>query len=745
MKNFNEWLINKLPFLVPFQDSHIISGSYDFSMKMDVSFGSNNPLNIFLQSSKKNNESSVHNIHFSLSGSLPELQFVKRIRNTPFFISSLTCAEYSLYIIDFYEWVPETTIYRIFYFQSIHTDNNLEINLLTQHEQLNSGMYKIDDYYLSFLNPVSGMVKGSTLKISNSPKGNPEDVLIMSFSEKENGPLNVSMDSLLKRLNHLIVTADKNHILNDIKIQNKKKRHRIDELWSGQKGLHPDRAINKYVLDDNFSNHVVLLWTIELARYMGWENIIETRVKNKYLDLCKKSGKNFQEIYDAYFNTNENPDKIIELLQSWWNQYSLPLYQMKLEQDLQVNPSAIFIIFSLAMQMKLPWYKELYRLCDFFRQEPQIELLAHLIQLVVIRNGEKDTIEIVPGPEPVGNIKQIKRGETEYRYTQFGKVRFTSLYLDNVKRLKFDKEVIINHNKTGNQIKIIPNIIPAELNRFRTNNILIQPDKNSYQVPLIWKKADLTIPGCRIRWIFKKDRFQLTCQPDKNSKLLKIDKNVIDLNEAQKITYYHPMEKSKNTAILKLFEYSGRSFFINPGPLEYKAQIVGWIQDRYGLVVDHLNLRLNSQHSHCHRVEAGILNLSFSASSKFDSLRLFTKKMENLIPIRKIENRVFNKLLTYSHRGSDGILLIIIDDQINTPKDVIQQMLLKYLGFLPLVLYKSEVKKNLNTEYLILVENTDVLYRIEKNKKYSNSSVLTINYPEGIQKLFSILSDQHRN
>ncbi len=742
MSDLKNWLISKLPVLVPCQISEVISGTQQLSFKFETLNGTDDPLCLKVRSKKKNNTIIGESINFSISGEVSELQFVKRLQNTPFFISSLANENYTLYIIDFYDWAPVTTLYRVFYFQYISNNKKLEVRLPSIHKKLGQNIYSIQDWYFTYTRSGSEKVVNSTLKFPFSEDETRGQIFVFSFSEKQPSSEDLSIKPLLARINKLEAQARKYHILHDLKIQDRKKQQILDELWSRQKGLNPDRKLNKSQSDEEFFNSDVFLWTVELCRYMGWNGLLDIKAKKKFQNLIKGPQNNKMFFYHAYFQDQYTPDEIIETLQSWWDQYSLPLYRMKFKKELQTNPSLIFMIYSLALQMQLPWGNELYRLSNFFYQEPQIALLAYLFQLLIVRTGKDNTIQISPGPGSGGNVKTLKRGETEYRHTRFGKIRFTSLREENVELLKIDKEVILNHNETLDQIAIKPNIIPIELKSLRTNNISIQINKSIYQVPLIWKKAELSIPGCRIRWIFKKDRFQLTCQADKSIPTVKIDKEVVNLKNTQKAKYYHPVGKSENTGVFKLLDISGRSYFLNQDISETTAHIIGWIQDRHGLLVDYLNIRINSHQILCRVQESGIFNKSFSIPPNLDSIGIVSKKMYKIIPIRKIENRVNIKLMTYFPRENKGTFLVVLNDEFKIRKDEIQHLFLEYLGFIPFILYKSDIKKRLNTDHLVIIGEIDTLYKFEEVSTFSKSSLLSIGYPDGIKNLFKILSGQ---
>jgi len=741
MNDLQNWLINRLPSLLPCQVSEIISGTQKLSLEFGSLNGINDPLSLKVQSKKYTKNSVEDIITFSVAGIQLYYQFVKRLQKTPFFISSFANEDLNLYIIDFYEWIPTTIIYRIFYFQSFSKDITLQVKLPSKHKNPSRDVYNFNDWYFAHTASESKTIDGSTIELPISKDEAGQHIFVFSFSEKQPLLDNLSVSSLTTKLNHLESETLKYHILNDITIQDRKKQLIIDELWSWQKGLNPDRKFNNFQSDQEFFETDDFLWAFELCRYMGWDSSLDTKYKKKNQQLVKGSENNQNFFLETYFQEKNTSDDLIGVLQSWWDQYSLPLYRMKFLRELKANPSLIFIIYSLALQMHLPWAIELYRLSDFFYQNPQMALLAYLFQFLMIRNGGNNTTQIYSGPVAGGNVKKLRRAKTEYSFTRFTNTRYTTLCEGKTELLKIDKDVILNHNDKIDHIAIIPNIIPFDLKSLRTNNISIETDKCVYQVPLIWKKAEFSIPGCRIRWTFKKDRFQLTCQANKSITEIKIDNDVIDLATTRKARYYHQVKKSEYGGVFRLYDISGRSFLIIQERVKGNAQIIGWIQDRNGLLVDNLNIQINSRQIFCRYPESGLFHKSVTVSQDLDNIKVLAKKIHLNIPIKMVDNKSNIKLIRYSPIEDKGTIIVVIDDEFQTRKTEIQQQFLECLGFIPFILNRSEIKKSLITSPLIFIGNIDSPDKLKEKNKFSGVSLLTISTPDEIIKLFGILID----
>jgi len=740
MNDLKQWLLAKLPVLVPYNISPVLSGTQDFSIKFGTLDGNEDPFNLTLKSKKKN-DYSYDDIRFSLSGETPELQSIKRLRKTPFLISSLSYENSGIFIVDFYEWEPITLIYRIFYFQSLSENKNLEIQLPKDYIQTDPNIFKIRNTSFTVNGSSSMQATESTLKIPLSVDKNGDQVFICSLSEKHRLSHELSINSLIVKINKLENLAQKYHILNKIKIQNRKKQDILDELWFTQKGINPDRQLNKSFYEDTLNDDGAFLWAVRLIHYMGWNGLNNDKIKKKYQHSISEFHDNYKFFVDSYFKNNYESDGLIDSLQSWWDQFSLPLYRLKFKRELKYNPSLVFVIYSLSLHLKLPWSQDLYLLSNSFCEEPQIAILAHLNQLIIILDDKKNTIKVIPGPVIAGNVKSLRRGGADFCYTNFGNKYFTSLYQENTELIRIDKEVILLLNQTQNTITVKPNIIPLELNRFYNNDISIQLNNKKYKIPLIWKKAELSLQDCRIRWIFKKDRFQITIHSSKSLSSIKIEDKVVDLTD-EKITYYHSIVNSVNTAVIKLLDISGRSYILNRDNSKNTVQLIGWIQDRHGLFVDRYNIRLNYRQILSRPQESGHIRRSFSLPSKFDRVAIFSKKIYQDIPIKRIKNMAFRNLMLCSPHEGNSMILAVLNDKLKNQKTDIEHLFFDLLGFIPFILYKSETTKGLNNQYVVHIDPTDTRYKSENNSDYSKSFGLSLSYPEGLKTLFDLVSEK---
>jgi hypothetical protein len=733
MNDLQNWLISRIPSLVPCHLPEINFGTDRLSLKYDSRNEITNPLSLRVQSRNEKNDLTEDGLNFTVSGQSPEIQFIKRMQHTPFYISSLSGTTYNMYLIDFYEWSPVTTIFRIFYFHSIEPDSKIELRVSAPSQTDDGNINQDQKFYLSHSGIGKNEVKDEYLTIEVSEKDTKNRILILTLSENQTLPGDLSIKSILEKLGKLESVVKTSHILNDLKIQNVKIRQLIDELWNRQKGLNPDRSLQTV-------DGITDIWSHELCQYMGW-SISGSTTKTKLMNLLKDSDPIKELYYKAYFTDSYTLDEIIESLQAWWDQYSLPLYRMKLLRMIQTDPSLIFVIYLLAHQMRLPWYEQLYDMSHNFFKTPQIALLACLFQIAILKTGKDNIVRIIPGAGYTGNVGALRRGDIEYAYTHFGRFHFSALVKKNVELLKINKKVILSHNRNLDQLTVSPDLPTAKLDKLRTNPIVIQIDKTVIQIPLLWKKSEILLPDCRIRWIFKKDRFQFTCQAKKPGISLKINDQYIDFTQSNHAHYYHPVEKSGNGSSFNLFDRWGRSYTMNQYTPRENVNLIGWIQDRYGLLVEKYNLGINFHQIPKVVNASGSINVFFEINSNLDKIRIASKKRIENIPIRKITDSRKINLMSYLHTESKGTLVVIVDDELKIQKREFEKLFLSTIGFIPLIYYKSEIKKKINNPFLIFIGERDTMSQIREIKGLSKVPLLSISYPEGILQLNKILSD----
>lgn len=268
MNVIQNWMLSKLPFLVPCQLPDVISGTSELSLNFKSNPDYDDPLSNTIHSMDRSHKISKDDLRYSILKSRPEIQFVKRLQDTPYYISCLVDAKFTLYVIDFYTWAPVTTIYRIFYFQSMDQDIEIELNLPEQVEMKTGNRYQIKDWNITSLVSSRADSDSTNTNLLFTENDLEEQCLVFALSKERQQLSDLSVVSLLNKFNQLQEDIKKSHILTDLKIQDTRMQRRIDEMWHRQKGINPERQTNNKFDDLNVTD----IWAIELCHYMGWKD-----------------------------------------------------------------------------------------------------------------------------------------------------------------------------------------------------------------------------------------------------------------------------------------------------------------------------------------------------------------------------------------------------------------------------------------------------------------------------------------
>jgi hypothetical protein len=734
MSKFQNWLLSKLPLLIPTRLPGIEYGS----KRLSIQFGSQNnstinPLDIRVKSCQNSLACKENVLVYSLSGKSPELQFTKRIKNTPIYLSCLSNERYNLYIVDFFEWIPFTTLYRALYFQSVIEDVHIELQFHDSVKKYDDQICQLKDWYFSYPKNTNLNLKGKKLAGSFSAKDLFQKLFIFSYSEDQSAGSDLSPEILTEKLAQLETKVTKNHILQCLKIQDIERIELIDELWFRQKEISPDRKINSH---DTSSS----IWKDELIRYMGWGNFQNAR-REIQIDYNEDKPESIKGIlYDAYFKEKYDEEMIKNLIQKWWDQYSLPIFHLKLSKLIQTDVFLVFIIYSFALRMQLPWAGLLHQLANSFYHIPQLALLSYLFQIAMLKIEDNRSIKFIPGPGIKGNVGIVKRADIEYRQTRFGKVQFTSLSKQNSQFIKINKRVVLVHNRKLDHFTLVPHLISVSDRDLFHNPIVVEVDARFYQIPLVWKKAEITLPGCRIRWILKKERFQLTCNVKSSVSSLKIDDHVIDITHSNHVKFYYPVKKTDRKGIIQLYDDRGRSFVMQNDLSTKKVFLLGWLEDRYGLIAEKFNICIKSRQIPQSANESGFINTSFSLPADVDKIEVKSKHLSNIVYIYRIIDTVKVKLLTFHPLLSKGIILVVYDDKLGPIKKELEQFFHSTFGFTPLILSSEQITKSHNIKIMILVGEEKNLSQLQKKKAFANSLILPLRFPINTREFLRILS-----
>ncbi len=741
MTELKKWIINTLPELVPCNMPDTRSGPFGYSIRFGTSSHIYDPLSIEYLINTGNITDSTSRLKFSLEGINFHHSITKRIQSTPFYLSSISSENCVVYIIDFYEWDPSPTNFRIFYFQTHLKNAVLKVQLPGASRLENKNVFHIKNWFFGYHGANSDDFLKNVLSVRLNKEQSEDLFLIFTLSPEQPALEELTLKKVLSKLNQVQDQARKNNILRFIRVQNPEIESTIDELWSRNKSLSPELKADQVFLKNVKSHLQVARWTREICQLLLWK-VPFVSIQDVLTEPADQqemiSGLAWPEslIFGAYFFNETSPKEIMDFLQKWWDQYSLPLYQIKLEQDLAMNPEKIFLIYVLAVRYRLTWSENLYIICNNFSEWPHFALLAYLQKLFGMKFGLDNSMQFYPGTLWKSNVKEIKRGIHTYRYTRFGKKIYTSLMENTKQILKIDKEVVLTYDQRKQELSILPSSPPSDRQKLRLNFLKIKINEFCFQIPFLWKKLDLSLFDLKIRWIFKKDRFQITFHKGKQNNEFEIDGEPFSFNTTTRLIYYHRVKSSPSTFGIKVSDEQGRSYFIDHKDSHRKSIVTGWIQDRHGLFIENFNIRYGSRQKVMSVPESGFITSPLLLPQIVKQFKVQAKRIVNTQSLNVVNDPVIKRYLNYSPQHGKGNLIVVLDDEwVNNLNDI-SKYFDKYLSFQPIFIFKSEIQGKLDSTQIIYIDANEEDCHTKEKSSFSNSPFLSIGFKGNMEKIF---------
>jgi hypothetical protein len=364
-------------------------------------------------------------------------------------------------------------------------------------------------------------------------------------------------------LKYLVGEAQRNHIWNYFFSSDHKVQAAIDDLWTGQKAIMPDWKIARTILNNPLLYQAELTWVIEIALYFNnWELLKEIRqfLQQEFANIkhhsrllflynrlgrltaadsagqlatvkqlsavdpflgclgntaqmaagCSELGEE-QIIYREYFCGNGEEVTIAALLQNYWNRLSLPLFGCKLDRELKENPEKIILLYLLGLDYGLPLVNTLAAKISETVNVPLLRLFVLLQQQIQKKNAGNAEYYFKDG------CRQNYSGKTLYLFDQsslhinrYGKKFYVRYLSADYFCFRIDKRIKCHVDNSRQRIDIYADVSLYQQNTATDRRTEIQAGAYKISWPWLWPKAEVLCSDLRLRWIFKKRRFQIT-------------------------------------------------------------------------------------------------------------------------------------------------------------------------------------------------------------------------------------------
>jgi hypothetical protein len=726
--------LNILSELVPYDYKEVITGSSGLFIKYKCADGKADPLNIWMNSTHLFGSSHT-GLNYKLNFSpINRYIFTKRIKKTPFFVNYLRADDFDIYVLDFNCREPAPVIYRLFFFRNIYMNHVLRMCLPEGFSSQSKMISGSDRYYFNYRISAKSELQSGELAIQAG--ANQDILMIQAFSTNAESVNDLEISHVFSLLNNNIDETKENHIEHNISAQNPEIMKTLDTLWSRIKVLSPGKKPPAVMNLSGEYQEQIRFATAEIGKFFGWPYVTG---KSKTIENPKGdfSENLLDRIWNLYNNESMENNLIVGKLQSWWDRYSLPIYDFRFNSILEESPEKLFVAFVLAQWFRLPWGKKLLIRCNHFKSVPELEFLAFLNQLVQIRTSGKETITVKKGSLHGGNFIKFHRGKIAIHFSRFGKREFSGLTHDDMCICKMDKAITIQYDADTRCVHVLPDIGINEYRISKENILRLKANKYKINANLLWKKAELQHGDLRLRWILKKRRFQFTFRKKGEVIDLEVNDKKIKLLPSDRIKLYQSIRIIDPNAGFSIYDGEGRSFVMNKNyPQDF--MLVGWLQNQYGLLVNKINFKAG---------EGTSMLLSGPESGRFShGLTLHGFSGHASVQIKKhiaqIETPVLSdprqlKILNFSAVASGGHLLTILEPAMLKKKDSVRLLFIKEFGFSPELISFKEFSSIKRGNPALLIESGAAQVRDGKRAKEMNHLTFPIKYLNKSEDIFA--------
>lgn len=490
----------------------------------------------------------------------------------------------------------------------------------------------------------------------------------------------------------------------------------IDQLWAKLPHIGPGRYLKIDKISNTGNNVSYFFWIQELYMYFGWSD--ELSAAGKTIKEQEKRDKKKGKYLEHLSSVTEAYRKLDEQLQQDWEYYQYAVLKFHLKKLVHDNPDEFIAMGLLAYRRQFAWANQLKeRIAPLlpFDLILLFDLLTRLNQALAY-STRKNSACIANNSLQAGMLSFTRKQNQEYKFYSRGNKRYSLLSLENLS-FKIDKQVIFFIDITGKTITIHPHIHRPPLQLPQTKNITLAIGGDSFNIPLIWSQFTVELNGTRIRFLFKKNRFQLSIKKRTPTEKIIIEKSEIPNNNQRYSKFYIPIVKGKSSINIELLDLNNVRLR-SCGPHIGKIIFRGSGLDRNGLLSEQfrlsaaetkktLNLSTNNFQSDPIPVSAGKELYKFS---------FFTKQSDPLHISIKNSTGVLWKIIT----SDPGRLNIFLSSQKSNLENIVREQCIKKLSFVPRISMLHQLRER--PECLPLIIGDDAEFKILE--EYRNFKII---------------------
>jgi len=512
------------------------------------------------------------------------------------------------------------------------------------------------------------------------------------------------------------------HPLSSLNSRDKQLLNDIDNNWANITGISEENLINDnsylFWLQEIFIHFYKINELSQFYKPYSTDEINEDKdLKDSYNRFQCIIGENLPDlssnmndsVFKEYIFLQKDKDPLYEYIQSSWRKIAYPAKEIYFSHKLNENPNEYISLLLLAVRENFFWYPLLYEKIKKNLTDKKLLLIISLLYKLKQHSNIKiikDEISFSPQEQEVINNKIfISSINTIISfYKSYGKYVTNFSEKNSGLQFKIDKKVNFLFTKSENLLQLSPFVYQPPFDIVFSNVISVKINNYNLKIPLIWRQFSIQMNSCRVKFLLKKKRWQLTFKIDENIKNIYIDEEEI--------------------------QFSAKRYF----SIDYNNEITGSksylnVYDKYGIQQDYIPKGIKEMFLRGIGIRSnGLLAESFNINRKKSAKSLIintNKKNVELIPVNNgqvnwsITTAKFNRQIITLNRESGLItgikympaadlrykLIILIETLSDEEISIINNLFYKHFRFYPQIIKAGERYLSKERFYIIISKN----------------------------------------
>jgi hypothetical protein len=492
----------------------------------------------------------------------------------------------------------------------------------------------------------------------------------------------------------------------------------IDKYWSEIPIYHIDKK--NIATIENATQYIL---SNELKQFINYDSIISDNYKGHPSSYFFKT---------VISEEKKDSAPTLKYLQNFWNTISLPAKKQILLNLLLQNSEEIISFLLLAYHYNFWWAdvaeKYFQNLLDQIKPDylPLFKLVFRLKKQFNI-SKQKSSIRVNFNPSDDNHTYTLPAGRIFVKQVSLKHRKSNSLIINDLK-IKINKDADVVFQNKDNSVFIKPHSYQYDE---KIDTLLIKINEYYCQIPLCWRSFTLSFQNVRFKFLFKKNRYQISVKSVKWIKKLNVGPDEIEFKESiyQKVH----LKKLRQKPVLNVYFYDKKGRSLVPDELPYNNEVVMQVMasDYNGFLADRIQMKKLGK-------KVWVLN---AFSNKQERLKIdepFSLWIPKC-PIVEI-NPCFSKSLVHDIKNTEAELLPILTgifvEDIATSNEILDLLkntfAMNFRSFSTKDIYKSNFRFNIMIIHKQLIEYSQIhSYTYHKEltiKAAGNIKVIQIDY-----------------